>query len=259
VLVTGASSGIGAETARKLGAAGATTLLVARGADALEGVATDIRAGSGSAHVLPCDLTDEAAIDALVADVVDRFGGVDVLVNNAGRSIRRSVAHSFDRPHDFERTMQLNYFASLRLILGFLPGMRERRRGHVVNVSTMGVQTSPPRFAAYIASKAALDAFTRVLAAEVHAYGVRCSTVQMPLVRTPMIAPTKAYDRVPALSPDDAAEMVCEAVRSQRALVELPVGLAAELTDVVFPGLTTRVRRAVYHAGRDSRAARDGS
>ncbi len=258
VLVTGSSSGIGEATARQLGAAGARTLLVARSADALNALAEEIRATGGEAHVHPTDLTDTDAIDALIEEVLSTHGGVDVLINNAGRSIRRSVAKSFDRPHDFERTMALNYFASLRLILGFLPGMRDRRRGHVVNVSTMGVQTNPPRFAAYIASKSALDAFTRVLSAEVHAYGVRCSTVHMPLVRTPMIEPTRAYDRLPALTPDQAADMVCEAVRSRKALVEMPVGLVSELTDVLLPGLSTRARRMVYHAERDSRAAREG-
>jgi short-subunit dehydrogenase len=259
VLITGASSGIGEATARKLGEAGARTLLVARGAERLEELTGEIRAAGGDAYAHPADLTDPAAVDGLVEQLLGTYGGVDVLVNNAGRSIRRSIARSFDRPHDFERTMALNYFAAVRLILGLLPEMRERGTGQIVNVSSMGVQINTPRFAAYVASKSALDHFTRVLAAEVAGDGIACTTVHMPLVRTPMIAPTGAYDRAPKMSPESAADMVCEGIRSRRARVELPVGALAELADAVVPGAVTRAAGLAFRALRDSPAARGRS
>jgi NAD(P)-dependent dehydrogenase (short-subunit alcohol dehydrogenase family) len=240
IVITGASSGIGEAAAIKLGAAGARTLLVARTAERLEEVAGRIRAAGGEGHVHPADLADPDAADRLVAEILDRHGGVDVLVNNAGRSIRRSVRRSVERPHDYERTMALNYFGPLRLILGFLPAMREQGRGQIVNVSSMGVQWAPPRFSAYVASKSALDAFTRVLAGEIEPQGIRCTTVHMPLVRTPMIEPTRAYDRMPALTPEDGADWICEAVRSRPSRVDLPIGALGELTDAIVPGLLSR-------------------
>jgi len=148
--------------------------------------------------------------------VADHPDGIDYLVNNAGRSIRRSVHLSYDRMHDFERTMTLNYFAAVRMILALVPHMKERRFGHVVNVSSIGVQTAPPRFSAYVASKAALDAFSRVAASETFGDGVTFTTIHMPLVRTPMIRPTRIYDAFPTLSPEDAAQLVV------RALVDRP-------------------------------------
>ena len=255
VLVTGASSGIGEATARKLAAAGAHTLLVARGVDALTELAADIEAEGGIAHVYPSDLTDTKAVDALIKAIKRDHGGVDILVNNAGKSIRRAISRSFDRPHDFERTMALNYFAPLRLILGFLPGMRERGEGHVVNVSSMGVQAHAPRFAAYVSSKAALDTFTRVLAAEVEDKGVTCTTVHMPLVRTPMLAPGGVYDRVPAMSAENAADLVCEGIRSRRARVEVPFMYAVEVADTLVPGVMTRVTGMAYRAMRLGRGS----
>src|SRR4051794_10076005 len=213
VLVTGASSGIGEHVALKLGAAGARVLLVARTEDRLNEVAQAIRDQGGAAHVHPADLSEGDDADRLVEEVLAEHGAVDVLINNAGRSIRRPVRRAVHRAHDYERTMALNYFGPLHLILGFLPAMRKRRNGHIVNVSSMGVQFNAPRFSAYVASKSALDAFTRVLASEVEPAGIRCTTVHMPLVRTPMIDPTGAYDRLPALSPEAAADWVCEAIR----------------------------------------------
>jgi NAD(P)-dependent dehydrogenase (short-subunit alcohol dehydrogenase family) len=243
VLVTGASSGIGEATARKLGAAGARTLLVARSADRLEALAEEI---GDDAHAHPTDLSQGDEADRLVAEVLDRHGPVDVLVNNAGHSIRRTVKQAAERAHDYERTMALNYFGPLRLILGFLPAMRERRRGQIVNVSSMGVQFGAPRFSAYVASKSALDAFTDVLASEVQPYGVACTTVHMPLVRTPMIEPSGVYDRLPALTPESGAEWVCEAVRSRPRQVDMPIGALAELADALAPGLLRRTMSLVY-------------
>jgi NAD(P)-dependent dehydrogenase (short-subunit alcohol dehydrogenase family) len=249
VVVTGASSGIGEATALALGEAGAEVLLVSRTRERLDAVADRIRLRDGQASVHPADLSSGEDADRLVAEILEQHKHVDVLVNNAGRSIRRPVKKAVDRPHDYERTMALNYFGPLRLILGFLPGMRRRRRGQIVNVSSMGVQFNAPRFSAYVASKAALDSFTRVLATEVEPRGIRCTTVHMPLVRTPMINPTEAYDRLPTLSPEAAAEWICEAVRSRPRQVDLPLALVGEVTDAVAPGLLRRAMSLVYRSG----------
>jgi NAD(P)-dependent dehydrogenase (short-subunit alcohol dehydrogenase family) len=237
VLITGGSSGIGRSTALALGAAGARVALVARTRQKLEEVAEEITAAGGQAHVFPCDLTDLEAIDGLVAEVTATLGVPDVLINNAGRSIRRSVRNSYDRFHDYERTMALNYFGAVRLILGLLPGMRERGGGHIVNVSTMGLQTNTPRFSAYLASKAALDAFSRSIASEVVLDGIYFTTVYMPLVRTPMIAPTKHYDRLPALSPEAAAAMICDGIRKRPKRVSTALGSFSDATYAMAPAI----------------------
>jgi NAD(P)-dependent dehydrogenase (short-subunit alcohol dehydrogenase family) len=164
VLITGASSGIGRAAAIKIAAAGGVPLLVARSLDKLEELKTEIEASGGSAWAYSADLAEIDSVDDLVSRVLADHASVDFLINNAGRSIRRSVALSYDRFHDFERTIQLNYLGTIKLIMGLLPGMRERRSGHIVNVSSIGVQTGPPRFSAYVASKAALDNMTRSLA-----------------------------------------------------------------------------------------------
>ncbi|MFC5289032.1 SDR family oxidoreductase [Actinokineospora guangxiensis] len=233
VAVTGASSGIGRATALALGARGAHVLLIARRADELAEVAGLITTAGGSARTHPCDLTDADAVDALVKDL----GAVDMLVNNAGRSIRRSVHLSVDRMHDFERTMSLNYFAPLRLTLGLLPGMRSRGFGRIVNVTTMGLQSDTPRFAAYLASKGALEHFGRAAGRELLADGVTFCSVRMPLVRTPMIKATDAYRSVPAFSPDTAARMIIDALEGTAEVVQRPEGLALELLRALSPAL----------------------
>ncbi len=214
-MITGASQGIGRATALQLGRAGANVLLVARTQEKLEDVARQVQALGGTAYVHRCDLTDLDDIDRMADEVLEQHGHVDILINNAGRSIRRSVSRSYDRLHDYERTMQVNYFGPVKLILKLLPVMREQGSGHIINISSIGLQTNTPRFAAYLASKAALDAFSRSIAPEIIDDGVHMTTVYMPLVRTPMIAPTKIYDRFPTLSPEEAAEMISEAIRKR--------------------------------------------
>jgi short-subunit dehydrogenase len=255
-LVTGASSGIGEATALALGAAGGTVALVARSQDRLEDVAAQVEATGGRASVHPVDLTDLEAIDALCVAALDQHGHVDILVNNAGRSIRRSVAGSTNRFHDYERTMQLNYFAAVRLTLGLLPAMQARRHGQVVNVSTLGVLTRAPRFSAYVASKAALDAFGDSLQAEILGDGIRVTTIHMPLVRTPMIAPTGAYRGVPAIQPADAAGFVARAIVERPRRLTPPVGQAANVADALVPGVADWLRHRGFAASRDSKAAR---
>lgn len=243
IMITGASSGIGRSTALAVARRGAVPLLVARRPDELAEVRAEIEAAGGTAYVYPCDLTDAESVDALVKQVLADHDAVDALVNNAGRSIRRSVALSVDRMHDFERTMALNYFAPLRLVLGLLPRMRARGSGHVVNVTTMGLQTDTPRFGAYLASKAALDEFGLVAGRELLGDGVTFTSVRMPLVRTPMITPTTAYRALPAASPDDAAKLVVRALERRPVSVNRPEGIAAGLASTVAP----RAARVVAH------------
>jgi NAD(P)-dependent dehydrogenase (short-subunit alcohol dehydrogenase family) len=258
ILITGASSGIGLETALKVGEAGGEVLLVSRTREKLEEVATQIEAAGGVAHVHPADLSDLEDIDRLAAEVLETHGGVDVLVNNAGRSIRRSVARSYDRFHDYERTMQLNYFGALKLILAFLPGMRERRSGHIINVSSIGVQTNTPRFSAYVASKAALDAFSRCVAPECVGDNVKFTTVYMPLVRTPMIAPTDIYKAFPTLTPDEAAQMLADAMIDKPKRLASRLGTFGEVLYSVSPKSVDIVLNTAYNLFPDSTAAKAG-
>jgi len=260
ILITGASSGIGLETALKIGEAGGEVLLVSRTREKLDEVAAQVEERGGTAHVHPCDLSDLEDIDRLAREVLDQHGGVDILVNNAGRSIRRSVARSYDRFHDFERTMQLNYFGALKLILAFLPGMRERKTGHVINVSSIGVQTNTPRFSAYVASKAALDAFARCVAPECVADNVRFTTIYMPLVRTPMIAPTDIYKAFPTLTPDEAAQMLCDAMIDKPKRMASRLGTFGEVLYALSPKTVDIVLNTAYNLFPDSSAAKgDGA
>ena len=255
VIVTGASSGIGRETALAIARKGGIPLLLARRLDELEKVKQEIEAEGGIAAVYSVDLTSNESVDAAVKQILADHDGVDMLVNNAGRSIRRSIKLSYDRFHDFERTMTLNYFAPVRLVLALLPHMTERRFGHIVNVSSIGVQTNPPRFSAYVASKAALDAFSRVVATEVVGDGVTFTNIHMPLVRTPMIAPTTIYDRFPTLSPTQAADLIIKALEDQPKHVGTKIGSAATLANAIAPKWVDAVLHTAYHLFPDSTAA----
>jgi thioester reductase-like protein len=256
VMITGASSGIGRSAAVKIAAAGGVPLLVARNVDKLEEVRAEIVAAGGTAYVYAADISDMDSIERLLERVLADHRNVDMLVNNAGRSIRRSIALSYDRFHDFERTMQLNYFGAVKLIIGLLPHMRERGAGHIVNVSSIGVQANPPRFSAYVASKAALDAFSRVVASEVIGDGVTFTTIHMPLVRTPMIAPTKMYDAFPTLSPEEAADMICEALRAQPKEMGTWMGKFGEVAYTLSPSAVDRLLHLAYRVFPDSAASK---
>jgi short-subunit dehydrogenase len=256
ILITGASSGIGLETALKIGDAGGEVLLVSRTREKLEEVAKQVEDNGGTAHVHPCDLSDLEDIDRLAQEVLEEHGGVDILINNAGRSIRRSVKASYDRFHDFERTMQLNYFGALKLILAFLPGMRERKTGHIINVSSIGVQTNTPRFSAYVASKSALDAFSRCVAPEVVGDNVKFTTIYMPLVRTPMIAPTDIYKAFPTLTPDEAAQMIADAMIDKPKRKATKLGTFGEVLYALSPKTVDQVMNTAYGLFPDSKAAK---
>jgi NAD(P)-dependent dehydrogenase (short-subunit alcohol dehydrogenase family) len=256
VLITGASSGIGEAAAKKIAEAGGTVVLVARTRENLEKVADEIGGDGGTAHVYPCDLTDMDAIAAMADRVLADLGGVDILINNAGRSIRRSLKLSYDRIHDYQRTMQLNYLGAVQLILKFIPGMRERGFGQIINVSSVGVQTRAPRFGAYIASKAALDSLCDALQAEVVNDDVRFTTVHMALVRTPMISPTTMYDKFPALTPDQAAGVITDAIVHRPRRASSPFGQLAAVADAVNPAVMDRVRSRAFSMFGDSSAAK---
>ncbi|MGL6236322.1 MAG: SDR family oxidoreductase [Segniliparus sp.] len=236
VLITGSSSGIGEHAAYRFGKLGAHVLLVARRAEELEAVAERIRAAGGQADFFPCDLRDLDALDALVADVVAKHGGVDVLINNAGHSIRRRTVEQLERWHDVERTMQINYFSAMRLIRGFLPGMIERGDGHVISVASWGVvHEVNPRFAPYIAAKSALAQVTRTIGTELLRKGVHGTTLYFPLVRTPMIAPTEEYNELPALTSDEAAEWMELAARTRPVRVVAKVSWGIGLFNALVP------------------------
>lgn len=255
VLITGASSGIGRATALMMGKAGAKVVIVARGEKDLLETQKEIEAEGGVAFPYRCDLADYEAADRLVGKVLEEHGAVDILINNAGRSIRRSIALSYNRFHDFERCMQLNYFGALKMILGFLPVMAERHQGHVINISSIGVLSNAPRFSAYVASKSALDAFSRCAAAEYNDTGVAFTTINMPLVRTPMIAPTKIYESVPTISPEDAADLIKQAVIYRPQRIATRLGIFAQVLHAIAPKISEIIMNSAFRMFPDSAAA----
>jgi NAD(P)-dependent dehydrogenase (short-subunit alcohol dehydrogenase family) len=236
ILLTGASSGIGEAAAERFARLGATVVVVARRRDLLDAVTDRITTAGGTAMSIPCDISDMDAVDALVADVVDRIGGVDILINNAGRSIRRPLAESLERWHDVERTMVLNYYAPLRLMRGLASGMLERKDGHIINVTTWGVLSeASPLFSVYNASKAALSAVSRIAETEWGPKGVHSTTLFYPLVATPMIEPTKAYNGMPALTSEEAAEWMVTAARTRPVRIAPRIAIAARALDTIGP------------------------
>ncbi len=236
ILITGASSGIGEAAAEQFARQRATVVVVARRQELLDALAERITTAGGDAMAIACDISDMDAVDALVADVEERLGGVDILINNAGRSIRRPLAESLERWHDVERTMVLNYYAPLRLIRGLAPGMIERGDGHIINVSTWGVLSeASPLFAVYNASKAALSTVSRVIETEWGERGVHSTALYYPLVATPMIAPTKAYQGMPALTPEEAGEWMITAARTRPVRIAPRMAIAAKALDTFGP------------------------
>ena len=235
IIVTGASSGIGLTVSKYLAQAGAHVLLLARTKDKLDEVKAEIEAEGGKASVFPCDLNDMESIDAVSKEILASVDHIDILINNAGRSIRRAVHESIDRFHDFERTMQLNYFGAVRLVLNVLPHMMQRKDGQIINISSIGVLANATRFSAYVASKAALDAFSRCLSAEVHSHKIAITSIYMPLVRTPMIAPTKIYKYVPTLSPEEAADLIAYAIVKRPKKIATNLGRLASITYAIAP------------------------
>ncbi len=262
VLVTGGSSGIGLAAAHKLAQAGAVTVIVGREQEKLDTARQQIEAAlsdnPNGGQVVPysADLASLEGCDKMVAWLIETYGGVDVLINNAGRSIRRGIESSHERFHDYERTMQLNYFGCLRTTMGLLPGMAAKRRGHVVNISSIGVLTNAPRFSAYVASKAALDAWTRCAASEYLDVGVTFTTINMPLVRTPMIAPTKIYQNLPTLAPEEAADMIVQAIVYKPVRIATRLGVFGEVLHALAPRVAQIVMNTTFRMFPDSDASK---
>ena len=255
-VVTGASSGIGRASARQLAEAGADVVLVSRSKDKLENLHAEIEADGGRACVHAADLADTATAEAIVDDVKRCHGHVDILVSNAGHSIRRSIELSYDRFHDYERTTAVNYLGPVRLVLGFLPEMRARGGGHIVNVSSLGVLFSAPRFSAYLGSKSAFDAFLRCIAPEVRDDGVAVTNVYMPLVHTPMVEATRVYRLLPGLTPDQAAERICDALVDRPRSVAPVLGRLGRIAYDTVPAVFDGLLYLVYKLSEDSAAAR---
>jgi len=256
VLITGASSGIGKVSALRLAGAGGHVLLVARSAEKLEETAAEIAELGGMATIYQADVSDLEDCDRLVAEVLANHGFIDILINNAGRSIRRSLELSYDRFHDFERTMQINYFGAIRLTMGLLPSMSKEKKGQVINMSSISALTPSPRFSAYVASKSALDAWTRAAAVEYSDRNVRFTTINMPLVRTPMISATSIYDSMPVLTPDEAADMVVEAVIKKPKRIASQMGIFLQVMTAVAPKFSEVLMNTVFRMFGDSAAAR---
>ena len=251
-VVTGGSSGIGKATAFRLAGAGAIAIAVARDPKKLDAAKAEAEARGLTLFTYAADITDPEQSDRVAQKILENHGPVDILINNAGRSIRRSISDSYDRMHDFERTMQLNYFAAVRLTMAFLPEMCRKGDGHVINISSIGAQISPPRFSAYVASKAALEAWTRSAAAEFFGRGIRFTIVNFPLVRTPMIAPTKLYDHASALTPEQAAGMIAEAIINRKARQATRLGMLGQMTQILSPRLQTVIMNLLYQVFPDS-------
>jgi short-subunit dehydrogenase len=256
VVITGGSSGIGKAAALKVAAAGAKTIIVARKQDELDAAKAEIDKEGGVCFTYSADLAKPEGCTELVQKILADHKHVDILINNAGRSIRRSIALSYDRFHDYERTMELNYFGSLRLIMGLLPTMTARRRGHIINISSIGVLASAPRFSAYVASKAALDAFSRIAQSEFSDSSIHFTTVNMPLVRTPMIGPTKIYDNIPTLTPDEAADMIVEAIIERPSRVATRLGIFSNTLSAIAPKAYEVIMNTAFHLFPDSAAAK---
>lgn len=258
VLVTGASYGLGEATARKLAAAGATVLLVARSADKLDELRESISADGGRAVAFPSDLTDAAAITALTTQLTETYGPLDVIVSNAAKSIRRSLELQYDRPHDFERTIDTNYLGPIRLLLGLLPAMQERGSGHIVNVSSIGVRMMPtPRWGTYLASKGAFDLWLRSVTPELRAVGIDVTSVYMGLIHTRMSEPTPSLRRIPGMQPDEAADVVAKAIIHRPRRVQPRWTLPGELASVLLAPVLERGAGLVYRHSEDSDRARN--
>ncbi|WP_043972392.1 MULTISPECIES: SDR family NAD(P)-dependent oxidoreductase [Acinetobacter] len=255
IIVTGASSGIGLTVSKYLAQAGAHVLLLARTKEKLDEVKAEIEAEGGKASVFPCDLNEMESIDAVSKEILAAVDHIDILVNNAGRSIRRAVHESVDRFHDFERTMQLNYFGAVRLVLNILPHMMQRKDGQIINISSIGVLANATRFSAYVASKAALDAFSRCLSAEVNSHKIAITSIYMPLVRTPMIAPTKIYKYVPTLSPEEAADLIAYAIVKRPKKIATNLGRLASITYAIAPDINNILMSIGYNLFPSSTAS----
>ncbi|MEO7255031.1 MAG: SDR family oxidoreductase [Casimicrobium sp.] len=258
ILITGGTSGIGQATAMKIAAAGTAKAVIVCGRDQ-EKIDETLKLAKKlgvKVSAYPADVADEAGCKAFCTMLESKYGGVDILVNNAGRSIRRAIESSYDRFHDFTRTMDVNYFGALRITLGLIDGMVKKKKGHVINISSIGVLTNAPRFSAYVSSKAALDAWTRCAASEFADRGVSFTTINMPLVKTPMIAPTAIYNNVPTLSPEEAADMIIRAIVYKPVNIATRLGTSMQVLHALAPRIAQIVMNTSFRMFGDSEAAK---
>lgn len=249
IVITGASSGIGEAAAIKLATRGAKVILVARREEELQRVQQEIESLGGTAFCYPADLSDEASVEATTLKIIEEHAPIDVLVNNAGRSIRRQIKDSLDRLHDFKRTMQLNYYAAVQMTLLMLPHMLERKQGQIINVSSMSALIPTPFYAAYVGSKGALDAFSRSVAAELTDKGIQITTINYPLVKTPMTAPTKAYKYIKQMDVRDAADWIVKAVEKRPARITSGMGSAWGMATSAMPTTTVKWTGRLFNYG----------
>jgi NAD(P)-dependent dehydrogenase (short-subunit alcohol dehydrogenase family) len=258
ILITGGTSGIGQATALKIAAAGTAKAVIVCGRDQ-EKIDETLKLAKKQGvkiSAYSADVADEVGCAAFCKMLEEKYGGVDILVNNAGRSIRRAIESSYDRFHDYTRTMDVNYFGALRITLGLIGGMVVKKKGHVINISSIGVLTNAPRFSAYVASKAALDAFTRCASSEFSDRGVNFTTINMPLVKTPMIAPTKIYNNVPTLEPEEAADMIIRAIVYKPVRIATRLGIAGEVLHALAPRIAQIVMNTTFRMFGDSEASK---
>lgn len=246
IVLTGSSSGIGAVAAKKMARAGARVCLVARNAEQLAGVRDEIEAAGGKAWIYPADLTDEAELAACADAILAEHRRVDVLINNAARSIRRPIEQALDRLHDYQRTMQINYLGAVGLTLKLLPRMLEQGHGQVVNISTLSTQVPIPLFSAYLASKSALESFSRSLQAELGHKGIDVTVVHFPMVRTPMSNKTSIYKHMRMMDTDAAADWLVKAVRERPARIARPLGNVSSVILAALPGAATRYTQPLF-------------
>jgi len=237
VLITGASFGIGEQLAYMLADTGAHLILVARTEEKLVQVKKEVALRGGRATVVAADLAKEESVADLITALNDIPGGIDIVINNAGKSIRRSLYESLDRLHDFKRSMAINYFGPVQLLLALIPTLK-RNKGYIINISAINVLMAPaPHWAAYQSSKAAFDNWFRCAAPELNAAGVYTTSIYLPLVRTRMIEPTPMYDKMPAMNPEHAARWICKVIITRQQKKAPWWLMAGQLSSVVFRGL----------------------
>jgi short-subunit dehydrogenase len=234
ILITGATFGIGEKLSYQLAKTDANLILVARTEEKLDQIKREIEANGGKVAIFPTDLTDIKSVENLLAKLNNLPNGVDIVINNAGKSILRSIKDSLDRFHDFQRTMALNYFAPVQLLLGLIP-ILEKNKGHIINVSAVNVLLIPaPFWAAYQSSKTAFDQWFRCAAPELNAAGIKTTSIYLPLVRTRMIEPTAEYKNAPAMSPNHVASIICKTIYTHKKYFAPWWLIFGQLASVIF-------------------------
>ncbi len=241
ILITGASSGIGEQVAYLLADIDAHLILVARREEKLLAMKSEIEMEAAKVSVFRADLRNKDEMEGLLATIHQLPEGLDVFVSNAGLSINRSIHQSLDRYHDFTRTMAINYFAPVQLLMEVIP-LLQRNQGQVINISTVNALLLPiPHWAAYQASKAAFDTWFRSAMPELNVMGISTTSIYLPLVRTPMILPTTAYQKMPAMSPKHVAKIICKSMYTRVRTYRPWWLIFGQLASILFRGILEMV------------------